>query len=79
MTREQYTTILLSSLEDAINDLNLGEASQDEIHEFFNCLFNIAPSMVYVKLTGENKDVLELNHYANRLIMESYRKEQNSD
>lgn len=69
----QYAIKLLSQIQEMFNEDcdNFIDRSEFEDSEkataFLHALANIAPNMIYQKLTGDEQDLLGFNHIANRL------------
>lgn len=55
--------------EDCDNYIGIEEISENAA-EFTHAMMNIAPALVYTKLTGEDKNLLECNHVANQLCFQ---------
>lgn len=82
-----YTALLSSAILDAIqnedSEFYIGgneELEQDDnMTEFSHALLNLAPMMIFQKLTGNNGNILELNHIANQLVFQFSEKELSKD
>lgn len=46
------------------------ELTDDEATMLIHVMANVVPARLYNKLTGDDVDILEFNHNANRLIMQ---------
>jgi hypothetical protein len=47
----------------------------ENMNLFIHALANIAPSFIFAQITGEDKNALEFNHIANKLIFQYAKKE----
>lgn len=77
-----YTALLSSAILDAIQNedsefyIDIKELENDDnMTEFSHALLNLAPMMIFQKLTGNNGNILELNHIANQLVFQFSEKE----
>lgn len=66
----------LSQLFDEESDysIDLGEL-EENMTEVFHAIANIAPTLLYNKISGEKQDQLGFNHIANRLVYQFTKKE----
>ncbi len=66
----QYAVILLDKIQEAIEEIGGEELEQgDNATKFFHALSNITPCKVYNTLTGEDLNILDFNHIANKLVI----------
>ncbi len=58
--------------EESDNFIDLKEISEneDKFKAFIHVILNQVPTMIYGKFTGEDKNMLEVNHIANQLCFE---------
>ena len=72
----EYATIILSQIaemfqEDSENFIDVQELNEgDNMTDFFHALANIVPTVLFHKITGDEKNNLEFNHIANTLVMQ---------
>ena len=70
--RDHYTVLLMEAIGTVLEDIGMEELQEgDNLTDFFHATANLAPAMVYGNITGNNVDVLEFNHIANRLIYQN--------
>jgi len=81
-----YTALLASAILDAIQNedsefyMDIKELKNDDnMTEFSHALLNLAPMMVFQKLTGNDGNILELNHIANQLVFQFSKEEPSKD
>ncbi len=71
---EEYAVKILDKvqelLQDEIEEISEGTNATDFIH----ALANTVPNIVYNKLTGDDKNNLEFNHFANNLVFQFSKK-----
>ena len=73
MNTEEITKKLLSGIVDIIQDEdneNFIDLKEVDLNEFFHALANLTPCIIYEKITGDQKDLLEFNHIANNLCFQ---------
>ncbi|MGR3177783.1 MAG: hypothetical protein ACUZ8E_06975 [Candidatus Anammoxibacter sp.] len=67
---------LLDEDEESDYHIDKDELMQDDnLTHFIHALANVAPSVIYNKLTGDNKNHLEFNHVANKLCFQYSKKD----
>lgn len=72
----QYAVKIISAInscfdEDSENHISRQELMEgDNLTHFFQALANLAPAMIYRRLTGEEVNNLEFNHIANQLVFQ---------
>ncbi len=75
--QEEYTLKILDQLqelfsEDNDNRINIAELEDNaNASDFFHALANLAPTVVYTKLTQKDIAALDFNHIANRLCFQN--------
>lgn len=75
--QEEYTLKILDQLqelfsEDNDNRINIAELEDNtNASDFFHALANLAPTVVYAKLTQKDIGSLDFNHIANRLCFQN--------
>lgn len=63
----------LNDLFDEKKDDNISpESIQENASEFFHAIGNIVPAFYYSRLTDKEMCLLDFNHIANKLVLESY-------
>jgi hypothetical protein len=69
-----YAAQIQSALADVFNEDNDNfiDANSDDFDatQFFHALSNVVPTIMFNKLTGDNKNYLEFNHISNQLIFQ---------
>ena len=79
----QYTAIIVEAISKLIEEDGELSIDKEELFEgdnltgFFHALANVAPSCLYDAMTGNNVDILEFNHIANKLVFQ-YAKEKDN-
>jgi len=75
--QDEYAVKILSVLQDHIFSeegdqyISLEELKEgDNLTLFHHALVNIVPTQFYNTITGKNKDILEMNHNANKLCFQ---------
>ena len=74
--QEEYTTKILDQLQLLFNEENENRINISELEDnsnaadFFHSLANLAPAVVFSKLTQQNVGTLDFNHIANRLCFQ---------
>ena len=72
----EYAKKLISQIalifdEECENHIDIDEFQDDKnLTDFFHALSNVVPTYYFNKLTGVDKDNLQLNHMANRLLFQ---------
>lgn len=71
---EEYAAKVLGCLaglfdEDSENQID-PEELEDNMTELIHAISNMAPTVLYNKITGDNLDNLAFNHIANRLVFQ---------
>lgn len=71
----QYAARIVNALGELFSDgeheMDMEELMEgDNLTNFIHGLANIAPTMIYNELTGEERENLEFNHIANRLCFQ---------
>ncbi|WP_159799257.1 hypothetical protein [Flavobacterium sp. MK4S-17] len=75
--QEEYTLKILGQLqelfeEDCENYISMAELENNaNAADFFHALANLAPAVVYTKLTKKEAGSLDFNHIANRLCFQN--------
>lgn len=75
--QEEYTVKILEKLQllfdtDADNGIDVHELEDNEnASAFFHAIANLAPTVVYNKLTQKQVGTLDFNHIANRLCFQN--------
>lgn len=75
--QQEYTLKILEKLQllferDVNNGIDLHELEDNEnAIDFFHALANLAPAVVYNKLTNREVGTLDFNHIANRLCFQN--------
>jgi hypothetical protein len=75
--QQEYTEKILDQLqqlfsEENENRINITELeNNDNASDFFHALANLAPTVVYTKLTQKEIGTLDFNHIANRLCFQN--------
>jgi len=75
-----YTTVLLKKFQEASEEgeIDLEELGEgDTLNLLFHALANVMPCLAINELTGNEYDLLEFNHIANKLIFQYERKKTN--
>ena len=78
METEEIAKRLLLVISEVIEDKeseNFINIKEVNLTDFIQALSNIVPCYVYNKLTGENMNILEFNHIANKLCFQYIEKE----
>jgi hypothetical protein len=69
LIQEQISAMFQDDSENYINPDELLEGNNAT--DFLHALANIVPCSVYNRLTGEENNLLEFNHIANRLVFQN--------
>ncbi len=75
--QEEYTLKILEQLQNLFEDENENRIQMDELKEnnnasdFFHALANLAPAVVYSKLTQREIGSLDFNQLANKLCFQN--------
>ena len=75
--QQEYTEKILDQLQQLFNDDNENRIDITELEDnanasdFFHALANLAPTVVYTKLTQKEIGTLDFNHIANRLCFQN--------
>lgn len=75
--QEEYTLKILDKLQELFNtekenSIEISELEDnDNAAAFFHALANLAPTVVYCKLTQKEVGALDFNHIANRLCFQN--------
>ncbi|MDV6169565.1 hypothetical protein R1T16_14105 [Flavobacterium sp. DG1-102-2] len=75
--QEEYTIKILDQLQVLFNEENENRIDIKELEDnanagdFFHALANLAPTVVYGKLTEKEIGTLDFNHIANRLCFQN--------
>lgn len=73
---DEYAVIILAHLQEMLsgeseNKIDIEELADDKnATAFFHALANLAPTIIYQKLTGQEVDIVEFNHIANRMCFQ---------
>lgn len=76
---EDYAVKIMDHLQEMFDEnsesthkIDLAELADDpkKATAFIHALANIAPTVIYQKLTGEETDMIGFNHTANRLVFQ---------
>ncbi len=74
----QVTAKILEVLVELINeDDSIGNMINEDLTDFIHVITNHVPTMVFNKLTGDDKNLLEVNHIANQLCFQYMIKDEN--
>jgi hypothetical protein len=75
--QHQYAIKLAEAISNVLSDeenenfIDQSEFSEGEnLTEFIHALANLMPNIIYSRITGENKNILEFNHLANALCFQ---------
>lgn len=83
--QQEYTEKILDQLQGLFNDRNENHINIAELEDnanasdFFHALVNLAPTVVYTKLTQKEIGTLDFNHIANRLCLQNCFVKQDSE
>jgi len=75
--QEEYTIKILDQLQQLFEESNENKIVLTELEDntnatdFFHALANLAPTVVYSKLTQKDIDTLDFNYIANRLCFQN--------
>jgi len=75
--QEEYTVKILDQLQHLFEEVNENRIDIKELEDntnaadFFHALANLAPTVVYSKLTEKEIGTLDFNHIANRLCFQN--------
>ena len=75
--QQEYTEKILDQLQQLFSEENENKINISELEDntnasdFFHALANLAPTVVYTKLTQKEVGTLDFNHIANRLCFQN--------
>lgn len=74
---DQYSTKLLLQIQEMFEDESGGNYIDRQeltdpatLKDFLHAVMNIVPTMIFCKMTGDDKNMIEVNHVANQLLFE---------
>lgn len=75
----QVTAKILEVLIELINeDSTINKMKNEDLTDFIHVIANHVPTMIFNNLTGEDKNLLQVNHIANQLCFQYMKKTENS-
>ena len=75
--QQEYTEKILDQLQQLFSEENENKINISELEDntnasdFFHALANLAPTVMYTKLTQKEKETLDFNHNSNRLCFQN--------
>jgi len=78
--RLQASYKILEALNELINeDDSINKMINEDLTSFIHVVANHVPTMVFEKLTGQDKNLLEFNYIANQLCFQYMKKSEEND